>query len=466
MNIAFYNFTKRRNSTKLPSGTGTIKDCKLKDNCSVHNPVILLANSPVLYDYAYIQAWSRYYFVEDIISVANGLTEYHLVEDVLASNKIAIGNAKAHIAYASNNYNDFIIDPRMEVSTVLQPQNVLANAVGSAPASPFNGNNFIITVFNNSLLKAAGMCSSYFLDSSDLGAIANWLSNPTIISDLSTYFNGNPLSGISSCKWVPYAPDSIALDTNAEFKIGDKTLTGRAVKELMLYNRPTYTYYFQWDFHQDFRRVSPFTKGLLYLPGVGNVEVNLADFAGSDYMYVDVCIEVITGDVTYFIRNKNQSIIASYSCNVAADIPIGATLANVGAMGNSVIGTLGGVGAALVGAVTGNAMLGFGGVATAVTSASNVALEANKKTTTVSGGQGSRGVSLQPALKFVIFTSDTMDPEDADYIAVMGRPVGDVAAINTFSGFVQTIDAHVALNATAEEMDEVNRLLDGGIYYE
>ena len=45
MNVTFYNFTKRRNSTKIPTGAGTVKDCKLKDNCSVHDPVILLASS-------------------------------------------------------------------------------------------------------------------------------------------------------------------------------------------------------------------------------------------------------------------------------------------------------------------------------------------------------------------------------------------------------------------------------------
>ena len=44
MNVGFYNFTKRENSTLQP-GVGVVRDdfaCKLKDNCSIISPVIQL----------------------------------------------------------------------------------------------------------------------------------------------------------------------------------------------------------------------------------------------------------------------------------------------------------------------------------------------------------------------------------------------------------------------------------------
>ena len=466
MNITFYTFSKRRNSTKIPTGAGTVKDCKLKDNCSVHDPVILLANSPTLYDYAYIGTWGRYYFVHDIVSVANGLTEYHLTEDVLASNKTAIGSTVAHIAYASDHYNEFIVDPRMQVSTATAPQSVLVNAIGTAPASIFNQDHFLLTVFNDAGYTASGVCSTYYMTDSELVSLINWMCDDTIMHTLGTFFNGNPLSAISSCKWIPYTINPAHLSAlHTTVKIG--TLDSQVeAKEVMIYNRETYGYKMQWDFHQDFRRVSPYTKGLLYLPGIGNVEVNLADFIGSDYMYIKVNIEDITGDVTYYVHNKLGNIIATYACNVASDIPIGWTTSNASGVGNSIIGTIGGAGVALVGALSGNAIAAVGGVSTAIASASNVALASNQKTTTVTGGLGSRSVSAEPAIKFTVFVASTMNPESADYIATLGRPVGEVHAINTHSGFVQTIDAHVSLAGSEQEMQEVNDFLNSGIYYE
>ena len=465
MNVKFYTFSKRRNSTKQPTGTGTVKACKLKDNCSIHEPVLILADNTMSYNYAYIQTWSRYYFVADVIYLANNLVEYHLTEDVLASHKTAIGSTKAMIAYASNHYNYFIVDPRIQVSTATAPQNVTINSVDGAPASIFNNDHYLLTVFNGSGYAAAGLCSTYYMLPMEIGQLRAWLCDTTVMSDLGTFFNGNPLTAISSCKWIPYGIPAAKLSANVNAYIGTKN-SNITTDQIIEYGRITYKYKMQWDFYSDFRRVSPYSKGLLYLPGVGNVEVNFADYIGSDYLYVKVNIEYLTGDVTYYLMNKTNSIIATYSCNVASDIPIGWTTANVSGVANSMIGVIGGVGATLFGAATGNAFAAAGGASTALASASNMALAANQKTTTVTGGMSSRAVSAEPAIKFVAFLPSTTNPDNVDYVATQGRPVGEVNTINTYSGYVQTIDAHVALAASDREIEEVNNLLNSGIYYE
>ena len=68
MTVRFYNsFYKRRNSTKQLTGSETFyeKDCKLKANCSEHDPVLILSTNDFSYTYAFIAEWAKWYFVVD-----------------------------------------------------------------------------------------------------------------------------------------------------------------------------------------------------------------------------------------------------------------------------------------------------------------------------------------------------------------------------------------------------------------
>lgn len=60
----------------------------LKDQSSIIKPVFMIEDdNPSLFNYAYIPAFDRYYFIDDIISVRSGLWEIHLSVDVLMSFK-------------------------------------------------------------------------------------------------------------------------------------------------------------------------------------------------------------------------------------------------------------------------------------------------------------------------------------------------------------------------------------------
>ena len=65
MNIQVWsNFSKRENSTRQPGGGQSI-DVKLKDNCSIENPVFLLATGGGMPDYTYAEAFGHYYYVTE-----------------------------------------------------------------------------------------------------------------------------------------------------------------------------------------------------------------------------------------------------------------------------------------------------------------------------------------------------------------------------------------------------------------
>ena len=111
----FYTFSKRKNSTLQPTGTGTQIDVNLKSGTSLLSPTFLL-NISGRPTYNYVSFEGRYYFITDIISVRNDLWEIQCTVDALASWKTDIGSTAAVILYATGGSND-IIDQRIGIKS-------------------------------------------------------------------------------------------------------------------------------------------------------------------------------------------------------------------------------------------------------------------------------------------------------------------------------------------------------------
>lgn len=65
------------------------------------------------FNYAYIEAFKRYYYVTDIVSLSNGMWEITLNIDILMSYKDGIKNLTAFVDRQENDYNTRIIDPKI-----------------------------------------------------------------------------------------------------------------------------------------------------------------------------------------------------------------------------------------------------------------------------------------------------------------------------------------------------------------
>lgn len=114
--ITGYNFAKRANSTKQPTGlSGTDFSVVLKDKCSYDKPVFRLQNSGDL-NINYIQWGSWYYFVTDISYVRDDLFDVTCDLDVLATYKTEIGQTAAFVLYDTT-ANTEITDRRLSMKT-------------------------------------------------------------------------------------------------------------------------------------------------------------------------------------------------------------------------------------------------------------------------------------------------------------------------------------------------------------
>lgn len=474
MTVKFWNFSKRINSTARPSDPAVAeKTCRLKDGTSVHDPVLQLASNDFGYEYAYISDFGKYYFVKDVVSVANGLVEYQLTEDPLATYKTEIGNTTAHIVYSSTGYDTKIIDSRIVVKNRRQIDKS-GGSTSTYQVFPNTGGWYILSVFNDQYSSgeaSAGIACSYALDDEGMSYIRRWLGSASVIQAIDAFLNGDPLKSIFNCIWVPYDLSTAGSDI-AYVKIAGQTnpdnLTGHC-KWLYEFSSTTSTISVPCHLnYTDFRMTEPYTTGNIYLPGIGLVNLNMGDWIDSNNINVEYTIEHITGNVRYFLKTDNGEIIQTVDCNVAAQCPFGQTTLNGAALAGGMM-SVGTSAAMLAAGVVGGefgAAAATGAALSLITGASNTALAANRRETSIMGNMGGRLVQTQPYIQHTEFSVLTESPSSTAYIAERGRPFFGSSQISSLSGYVQCEGASINCAASAVEKEEINSHLNNGFYYE
>lgn len=479
MNVAFYsNYSKCVNSTARPGALApaAVVNCKLKEDCSKHDPVLLINGQAYNYTYAAIN-WGgelAYYFVTDVISKANNLVEYHLKEDSLATHRDGIAHYKARVAFASKNYDPMIIDPRIQIKNTKT-----VNASSDVQERPvFDGGGYILTVFSGDIsVYTTGISTSYWLDEDAMDVCRKWLTDRTVYTAIISYLRGSkPIDGVFGLIWVPYTiPPEFAEETD-DIYIGPIKNTDYQSYYFNRGHKPQRIKGFQFGVQRyqlpihlrytDFRAYEPYTTGTIYLPGVGLLDLNMGDWRGSEYINVSVAIELITGNVKYLLFTDDGNLVQSADCNVAAACPLGQINTNAAGVVSGLTTLAGGAAAFASAVLTGGATsVAAAGAGAMIAGAANTALSANQHGISVSGGFGGRTVMLWPYLAHVEYSVDTEDPDDPSYIAERGRPYNGLTILqNLANGFIMCEGASINLSATQEEIDEVNLYLNSGFY--
>ena len=112
MEISLYTNESEKNKLEKTITNSILLEGNLRDESSIINPVILISSNkediPYMYNYAYIPAFGRYYFITDIESVRTGIWRVSMHVDVLMSYKEQIKNLNVIINNSeetgANNY--------------------------------------------------------------------------------------------------------------------------------------------------------------------------------------------------------------------------------------------------------------------------------------------------------------------------------------------------------------------------
>lgn len=459
--IKLGNFSKRVNSTKTPTATDlaafTEYTVTYKKPTSLRSPVVEIATDVRTYDYAYISDFNRYYFVSDVISLHNGLTEYHLEADPMASQKSKIGNTSARIAFSSTGYDKWIPDSRLGVYSTI---NVFTQSI----ASGINNGANVLTVANTN-----DGIAHYAMNDSNVGNLISCLMSQNVGDKVRKMMN-DPMQSILSCIWVPYVPSNLA---SVNVRVADELLDGTYGNPAVsggwispsnkIHQLPTVTLTIPFAC-KDFRDMSPYTKMSIYLPGIGNVDLNPNDYIDNASVNVIPTVDITTGDIIYRIFNASMELMQTVSFSGGVPVPISGTSSNM----RGAIASVGG----MVGAAAGiAASIASGGSAAPaagalIMSGASAALNANMNSTSFKGSNGSRVDFSDSMITLTVTVRDTEDPTAASYIAQKGRPVCQTGAISGYSGYVQCDDASVVGAMESWERETINGYLNSGFFYE
>lgn len=447
MQVTFYTFSKKKNSTAVPSG-GTTVDCKLKDNCSIVTPTLVINEGGYFpYNYAYIPTFGRYYFVTDVVSVRQSIWEVTLKSDVLASFRDIILNTSCYVI-RSGNGNKYIMDS-LCVGTNNVEYEFLSSANGIEGAS-----GYILKVVDCvSSCGGGGAVSYYYLDQSNLDAVMRSMYTPAIyeekISDAVVKSLFNPYQYVIGCAYnVAIAASSTAQEISLGFN-------GTGIS-----GNPTY---FGYNYSEevslpitgkknDFRDLEPYTEYILWIPYAGCMHIAPSELNGTNNITVRTFNDYATGIATVVVRNGNGNVIGRMTGSLGADIPL-AQIETAGGIG----AFLAGAGSIIAGTLTANPALIAAGVPA-------IGAGMFSQTSNIIGGQGNQaqiaqGTEIALYRKRVVTAYEPGDSPD-----IIGIPDCTVKTPISCNGFCQTRNFSATMGGTEEEKQEVSTLMDGGVY--
>jgi len=255
----FYTFQKRKNSTKIPGSNDTYVeyDVYLKDDTSIVNPDIVLDTgdytSRPLYNYVLISAFSRYYFVDDIVSDGR-LWIFKCSVDILASCRLAIGSFSGYVLRSSHSYNGLVKDtmyPAVAVpSTASQENNAPFMRSGAYHINTQQG-CFVVGLINNIGSNAAKYGSVFYalMDKASLAQLTQKALTDCVVAPDFDFTEAsqalqnsivNPLQYIASVTWFPLDIDDVKAGTSeiSTLKLFDWPLTITEGHAYALVNTP------------------------------------------------------------------------------------------------------------------------------------------------------------------------------------------------------------------------------------
>lgn len=444
MDIVFYKFTKKDNSTVRPQGGGFSVAGILNENTSIISPSLSIKFGVDItgYNYAYIPDFKRFY---NVVSwgYALGLWRCDLYVDVLASFKPQIGEMNNYILRSASEHNGNIIDG-------LYPTIPQTGILESSAESVFNDDEFIIHYVGKDGLKAVlispqamvTLCQSLW---NTWGSIDGMNDAFAAIADPFQYVSAVQKTYAPIGFWGGQGYTNIVLGT-VDTGAGGQEITDRQGYVAIALSVPKHPQ----AGDRPYLKASPYSVYSARLPGIGWISVP------AEPLYN------VTGITVKYYGEPSSG-------NLRADICIGDTVI---ASGTGKINTNWGIAGAtsspgvggLLGNIAGAAGAGILGAITKYIGAGSGILDAaGSVTATVQQNGGASGcVGMKEPLILQLKYQTVVPDNNEDH----GRPLMAFRTISSLSGFIQCEGAHFEGICTQTERTEIDNALNGGFFYE
>ena len=431
MQVYFYNVTKKRNSTYIPTQY-TMKEVILKHDVSIINPVLAVQenyDSYVNFNYFYIPKFKRYYYITNV-DFSNNIAYISGTVDVLASYRVDILNSTQYIIRSQSYWNGNILDS-------LYPTD----------SKPTYKTVDFTSPFMTSAYKEQG---SYIIGKVEKGAnfgalkysVLNHASMVSLIDSLISKTDGfdeisksivNPLQYIKSCKYFPIPHVSLFKEFSGNDYVWKYSMN------ITLPKHPQ-------SARGEYLNYSPYTELYLNISPFGTIVIDTHYVAKSNIVQCVIYVDLIGGNAKIELYNEQGICFDMKETMLACDIPLsqvtkdymGLVSAGTGFIGSLLSGNIGG---AISGISNGiNSMIPK--VSSSTSGGSLAHLHGNKNLVG----------------KFEMLADENIEQN--------GRPCMQKAILKNLTGFCQVQNGDNAISGTQTERAEVKALLESGIYIE
>lgn len=473
--VNFYSFSKRDNSTAVPTVALNSYSCNLKEGCSMLTPVLILEYSGIP-NWSHFSMEGRYYKITDIRSIRQSIIEVSGTVDVLATWKANILATSAFVAYDTT-ANSEISDHRLSVNTT---QTTVVNSdtfstIGSGVCA-------ILSITGEGSTSSWAMTVSSARDI--LNTMDNWMDGSDIapippggsldvMEAIDTFVDsfvkvcrqllasGKVSDCIKSARICPW-PASICGDAGSNIKLGQygSGKSGYRVDPTLGKITDTCVISIPWQ-ASDWRRNAPYHELYLYIPYIGVISLSPSDLIGESQIFVNAHVYLSTGDASFTVRTASRQI-AQYNTNLSAPFEIGASNA---APANAFTSGAAAIGGAIASVFTGGAAAVAAAVGAGTSAIAGVTNNIQGMPSSIGGNAGGAVFAVgNTCYLFSIFHDTNVAPSSVS--AVIGTPTNQVKSLSTLTGYVETRNASVAGGMTDSERMAINKYLDGGIYIE
>ena len=493
---SFYTFSKRPNSTAIPTGSPTSYNIVLKEGTSITAPVIGLdiglTTSPVFYNYCYISSFARYYYVTDW-TWQDRLWWASCSVDVLASFRQPIMASECYVARAAGQYDGTISDGAYPTKFItyanvhIQPSQIWETSFT---------NGFYVVGIMNSDNTAIGAVGYYALTPSNFAILRARLMSTTDWTDIATtnpdLGDGlykslfNPYQYIVSVNWFPFAiPNNIGVQIST-LPIGwwsVSNITAYIINNYIVDLNPSIAHpmtlscsdHPQADSRGAYLRAAPYSKYRLFFPPFGEFDLDSNLIANGPWiqsdttkytsLFISLNVDLISGTGALEIsKNFDGEVVTLLYTQTMVAVPI--QLAQVT---NDTWGAIKNVATSAANTIGNFASLNIAGAISSAATGILNGIEAQVPHVQSSGSNGSICPYVTMDIKLECIHQICVDDAPEEY----GRPLCKTAQLSTLSknttntsGFVMTVKADVKIAGYESEIASINDLLNGGVYLE
>ena len=503
MNITFYQFAKRTNSTKIVNVSGTTLSCELKGAATIFNPGLIIKAVPnnwsPIWNYCYIPAFSRYYFVNNW-NWLNGVWECSLICDVLASFKTEIGNMSEYIMRSS-----YESDGRIEDSAYIAKAEVTTNmtAIPDFFVRTMTAGFYVIGIIGKESTATQGAITYYQMSADQMARLRAYMLSDTFLADngltnLTDFIPAdatkvvyNPYQYIVSCQWFPLAMNAIGSDYKTSVSTIDfgwwNTGTGFSAYRISA-NAPYYTRSenISLTSHPQISRGeylnhAPYTSRIIRFSPFSEVQLPDEYLDSGNHITLEFQCDFITGIGNLLVHARDSNnvelmLITRLSQKIGVDIQLAQVGTDYLGTQTTVVrdnaGFIGDVAGALsnidLSSFESAALSGFSsGIQAGISykvyeaSALNNYLKAKAPQLLTSGSNGSFiGLAQNNYLCSTFYKIvDEDNPQ-------LGRPLCKIRTISNIPGFIMVRNPDVSLACFEVERSLITQFLQSGFFYE